>query len=85
MAIAIQLQRQGWGEVHCSSRPGPQLMEGLSEGSAALQDLVPVCSLSPPAHLLAQGWVKTGGPPGEGLNLPLTSLSTDDHHATDLD
>ena len=64
---------------------GPQLMEGLSEGSGALQCLVPVCSLGPPAHLLAQGSVKTGGPPGEGLNLPLTSLSTDDHYATDLD
>ena len=29
------------GEVHCSSRPGPRLLDGLSEGSRALQDVVP--------------------------------------------
>ena len=29
------------GEVHCSSRPGPRLLEGLSEGSGVLQDVVP--------------------------------------------
>ena len=28
------------GEVHRSSRPGPRLVEGLSEGSGALQDAV---------------------------------------------
>ena len=57
-------------------------MQGRSEGPAGLG---PSLLLGPPAHLLAQGWVKTGGPPGEGLNLPLTSLSTDDHQTTDLD
>ena len=34
-------QRQGWEEVHCFSKSGPQLVEGLSEGSGALQDVVP--------------------------------------------
>ena len=29
------------GEVHCSSRSGPQLVEAFSEGSAAQQDIVP--------------------------------------------
>ena len=29
------------GEVHHSSRPMPRLLEGLSEGSEALQDVVP--------------------------------------------
>ena len=29
------------GEIHHSSRPGPRLLEGLSEGSGALQDVVP--------------------------------------------
>ena len=41
MTTASRLQRQGWGEVHRSSRPGPRLLEGLSEGSGALQDVVP--------------------------------------------
>ena len=41
MATASRLQRQGWGRVHRSSRPGPRLVEGLSEGSGALQDTVP--------------------------------------------
>ena len=31
----------GGGELHRSSRPGPRLVEGLSEGSGALQDIVP--------------------------------------------
>ena len=46
MAIARSWQRQGWGEDNRSSRPGPRLMEGLSEGSGALQDVVL------PAHTL---------------------------------
>ena len=29
------------GEVHCSSRSGPQLVEPFSEGSAAQQDIAP--------------------------------------------
>jgi len=40
MATASRLQRQGWGRVHRSSRPGPRLVEGLSEGSGALQVVV---------------------------------------------
>ena len=48
----------GLGErLTTASRSGPRLMEALSEGSGALQDVVPVCSLGPPALLLAQGWV----------------------------
>ena len=41
MATDCRLQRQGWGEVLRSSRPGPRLLAGLSEGSRALQDVVP--------------------------------------------
>ena len=41
MATASRLQRQGWGRGSPSLRPGPRLLEGLSEGSGALQDVVP--------------------------------------------
>ena len=41
MVTASRLQRKGWGRGSPSSRPGPRLLEGLSEGSGALQDVVP--------------------------------------------
>ena len=41
-ATAIRLQRQGWGKwFTAASRPGPRLVEGLSKGYEALQDIVP--------------------------------------------
>ena len=54
VATAIQLQRQGWGEVHGSSR----LVEGLSEGPGALQDVA--SSLFPGASSIdpSQGELK---------------------------
>ena len=74
-ATAIRSQRQGWGR-------GSLLPQGLGQGqwrpyeaSGALQDGAPVCSLGPPlTHGPKAG--ESGGPPGEGLSLPLTSLST---------
>ena len=42
------------GEVHCSSRLWPRLVEGLSEGYGGLQHLVPSVFPGPPAHPLAQ-------------------------------
>ena len=52
----------GWrdrdvGVVNRSSRPGPRLLEGLSEGSGELQDFFPVYYLGPPAHPLTRGWM----------------------------
>ena len=41
MATASGFRHRDGGEVHRSSRPGPRLLEGLSEGSGALQDAVP--------------------------------------------
>ena len=41
MATASGFRHRDGGEVHRSSRPGPRLLEGLSEGSGALQDVVP--------------------------------------------
>ena len=39
-ATAIRLQRQGWGKrFTAASRPGPRLVEGLSKGYEALQDI----------------------------------------------
>ena len=65
----------GRGEVHCSSRSGPRLVEGLSEGSGTLQDIVP----SVPWVLQFTHWPKAGwagGPPGEGLNLLFHLMTT---------
>jgi len=64
------------GEVHRSSRPGPRLLEGLSESSGALQDVVP--SLLP-WDLQLTHWPKAGwyqSPPKECQNLPLLSFSS---------
>jgi len=41
MATASGFRHRDGGEVHRSSRPGPRLLESLSEGSGALQDVVP--------------------------------------------
>ena len=41
MATAIGCKNRDVREVHHSSRPGPRLQEGLSEGSGALQEVVP--------------------------------------------
>lgn len=43
MVTAMQLQRQGSGEVHHSSR----LVEGLGEGAGALQDVPGASSTDP--------------------------------------
>ena len=42
------------GELHHSSRPGPRLVEGLIEGSGALQDIVPNLF---PGHSRTQSWM----------------------------
>ena len=52
MATAIRSQT-GLGErFSVASTHGPRLEEGLSEVSVALQGIVPVSFLGPPAHLL---------------------------------
>ena len=47
-------QRQGWGKVHCFSRLRPRLVEGISEGSGALEHVVPSIFPGPSTHSLAQ-------------------------------
>ena len=56
-ATAIRSQRQEWGR-------GSLLLQGLAlpvcdlgEGSRALQDIAPMCSLGPPVYPLVQGQV----------------------------
>ena len=62
-ATGIRSQRQGWGNGLLS----PQGLDPGSgwpwpEGSAALQDTAPACSLGSPAHLLVQGWMSWRAP-----------------------
>lgn len=57
-------------------RPGPRLVEGLSEGSGALVEYSPqAIPWALLAHPLAQGWWPAG-PPEKLPDLPLTSTST---------
>ena len=73
--LLVGRRNMGGGELHRSSRPGPRLVEGLSEGSGALQDIVP----SLPWALELTCWPKAGWasrPVEEGLSLPLSLLST---------
>ena len=72
-----------WGAIAFSaSGPGSWLMEGLSEGSGGLQDIVPVCSLGPPTHPLAHGWVNSRGLQQKTGICLLPHSPPDDHHTT---
>ena len=61
-----------------ASRPGPRLVEGLSEGAGPLQDTVRSLFPGPPVHPLAQGWVSwraSGRRPESASNLSLRLMT----------
>ena len=67
--------RDGAG-VHCRLKAWAKLVEGLSGGSGAPWDVVPSLFLGPSSPPAGPRLDKMEGLPGEGLNLPLTSLSS---------
>ena len=82
MATASGFRHRDGGEVHRSSRPGPRLLEGLSEGSGALQDVVP--SLFPGTSSSPTG-PKLGDLQALQKNAKICLYShfpADDHHTT---
>ena len=50
-AVLFGSRDKDGGEGHCSSRSGPRLVEGLSEGSGAPQDIVPSLFPGSPSSL----------------------------------
>ena len=65
-----------WGEVHCCLKAWAKLVEGLSVGSGAPWDVVPSLFLGSSSSPAGPRLDKLEGLPGEGLNLPLTSMSS---------